>query len=558
LIDFLHRSFADTPRGQLARRLEVYAVAQLLFFTLLVAVSVVAFAASATIGAWCLLPASVGTLLGIWLLTRTNREAGVVAAFAAATVVGAGAVSMMVPDGSWDGLVYHQEAVLRLAAGWNPLYEDASAYGAGNEIYINHYPKASWIAGAVVLLASGSVEAGKLFNLTLVLAAMAVVMAAALRLTGLRVIVAAVVALVAGLNPVALAQGATFYVDGGVASLLTIVVAGLIAHVSTLERRFLVLALLAAGLAINLKFTALAYVVVLLGCGVIAAWWRHGMRTGWGMARWAAVAGAVGVLVLGYSPYVRNVVEQGHLFYPVMGAPQYTDTTSMRPVNMNDHGRVGRFLVSSFSRSETVRPPSATRLKFPLSMGAQERRGVYGADLESGGFGPLFGGMLLLAATGLAALVWRRDSRRAGSLVLMACICVMGSVFVHGETWWARYVPQAWLVPMLIAIVALMSPAMTLRRWTGYAIVALATVNLLVIGANVAWRQLLYTLDTQLTLLRMSAAPGPVTVYLGPFRPLRQRLREAGVHFILVDAALPESSVRQVFPAPGNGAYWQE
>jgi hypothetical protein len=56
----------------------------------------------------------------------------------------------------------------------------------------------------------------------------------------------------------------------------------------------------------------------------------------------------------------------------------------------------------------------------------------------------------------------------------------------------------------------------------------------------------------------MSAAPGPVTVYLGPFQPLRQRLREAGVHFRLVEAAPPPSAAWHLFPAPGNAVYWQE
>ena len=61
------------------------------------------------------------------------------------------------------------------------------------------------------------------------------------------------------------------------------------------------------------------------------------------------------------------------------------------PANLSESDRFTRFFVSNFSRSELVRPPQSTRLKFPLSIERLELRGLYGADIESGGFGPLYG-----------------------------------------------------------------------------------------------------------------------------------------------------------------------
>ena len=55
----------------------------------------------------------------------------------------------------------------------------------------------------------------------------------------------------------------------------------------------------------------------------------------------------------------------------------------------------------------------------------------------------------------------------------------------------------------------------------------------------------------------MAAAARPVNVYLGSFRSLRQRLREADLDFRMVE--IPSGSeVRHTIPAPGNQAFWLE
>ena len=157
-------------------------------------------------------------------------------------------------DNSWDGLAYHQVGVLRLASGWNPLFEYA------NEIWVDHYPKASWIAGAAVFLDGGQIEAGKLFNFTLMLAAGAQVAATLFRLTRLRLPAIILISLLTALNPVAVYQSTTFYVDGALASLLTVMVAALILYAATPTWSALAASLFAACLLSNLKFTGLIYV----------------------------------------------------------------------------------------------------------------------------------------------------------------------------------------------------------------------------------------------------------------------------------------------------------
>jgi hypothetical protein len=547
----------DLPRVHLAAALEQLTAAHVLLPIAIISVALASFVVGRRLDGWVLPIAAAVSVGGLRAFCPSWRAVGLTAAVAASTCVAAGLVASAFPDNSWDGLAYHQEAVLRLAAGWNPLFEAAGGYGTGQELYLDHYPKVSWIAAAAVLLSTGHVEAGKLFNLTLMMAATGMVTSVLLRLTALRPSVAAGLGTITGLNPVFIYQSMTFYVDNILASTLTVLVTGLTLYVATQRWQALAVALLAGGLAINVKLTGLVYVGVLLAFAVPIVLWWHGIKAAWRMTAVAAATGVVGGVLLGYAPYVRNLLTHGDPFFPATPAHGLVTFELMVPANLSESNRFTRFLVSSFSRSELVRPPQSTRLKFPLSIERGELRGLYGADIESGGFGPLYGAMLLLAGLGGMSLWARRSTREAAGIVLIIGGCVLVSMFVHRETWWARFIPQAWLLPMLVMVPSLCSPKRSLQWWVGSGLVGLAMINLLIVGANVGWRQLKYARETQRSLREMSAAQ-PVIVYLGGFRSLRQRLSEAHVDFQMVETP-PESGLRHTIPSPGNQsdqAFW--
>lgn len=543
-------------RADVAAFLETVAATHVLLPAMILVVAVTGFAVRHRLDASVLPLAGLATLVVLRRFTDSWRATAIVALVAATLHVVAGFVAVALPDGSWDGLAYQQEAVLRLVAGWNPLFDSADGWNSG--IYLNHYPKGSWYAAGAVLASTGHVEAGKLFNVTLMVSAWALVSAALLRLTSLGVSVAALVAALVALNPVVISQNMTFYVDGMLGSLFSVLVASLALFVATAQRRYVAVALLATCLMINVKFTGVVYAAAVLGLAVPIVWRWHGLVAARRFAGSAALTGIVGMFVLGSAPYVRNIREQGAPFYPASPPPAHRPDLlrTQRPANFTDADRFTRFLMSNFSRSEHVRAPDITRLKFPLSVEASELRGIYGPDMESGGFGPLYGALFLLAAAASVVLISNPASRTSGSLVLLAVSCVLVSVFVHGETWWARFVPQAWLVPMLVAIGSLTLPRRSPAAWLGYALLVLAAANVLLIGANVGWRELTYARMTNDSLQQMSAADRPVSVYLFPFLSLRQRLHERGVDFTIVETPPEPGSPRQAIPSPGNVAFW--
>ena len=542
----------EPARSWMADNLELLATAHVLFPVAIAGMATIAFAASIQLGAWVLLVALLATAVAVILVGGNRRESWAILAIVLTLHCVAGVMAAAVPDGSWDGLTYQQEGVLRIAEGWNPLFEQAVRYGIADPAFNDHYPKLSWIAGAAVLLATGAIEAGKLFNLTLLIAAGAQVMVTLLRFTSVSLATTLVIAGLAALSPIAISQMWTFYVDGALGSALTIMVAGLAGYVAGGRRLSLVLALLASCIAVNLKFTGLAYAVVLVGLAVpVTLFWRGG-RAAVQLASAAAIAATVAVLLLGYAPYVRNLMAYGDPFH---GAPR-ADVAGVRPANLNEMNRFARFAMSVMSPSSPTRSPESIHLKFPLSVQRSEARALYSADLEVGGFGPLFGAVLVLAGVAMLALVITRSTRMAGATACVIIGALLASMFVHGETWWARYVPQAWLLPLIVASAALAVPAEGTTRLLAYAMIGLLLLNVFIVAANVAWDELRYVRANRATLLAMSAVHQPVPVYFSVFPSLRQRLREAGVPFRIINRPFDASARRHDLPAPGHQAFW--
>jgi hypothetical protein len=541
----------DSWRNHLADYLQAVALANVAFVLMITVFATFGFLVGLRLSTALLPLAAVATFATIRVFTPSWRVASAATAVAAIAHIVAYFLAAFFFDRSWDGLAYHEEAVLQLASGWNPLFHDT------HQIWIDHYPKGSWIAGAAIFLNGGQLEAGKLFNFTLMLAAGAQLAAALLRLTTLRPVTVILIVILGVLNPVAICQTTSFCVDGATASLFTVTAAGLIIYVASPRWSNLALPLFAACLLINLKFTGLIYAVILLLSAVLVVWLHHGFRTAAKLACAAAIVGAIGVLALGYSPYVRNLREKGHPFYPLMGQGKVDILTAIRPINIAGKDRFTRFAIANFSRSESVRPPRATTLKFPLRLEPIESSAWGSGNTEAGGFGPFFGALLLMAGVGLCLLLGNRTTR---GRVLPMCLIVgslLLTIFVHADGWWARYAPQAWLIPLLVIIYLLMAPQPG-YVWFGWAMLSLTIANVLIVGLYFSRNEWGYSREVRNSLHEISSAPQPVTVYLGRFQSLRERLREGHVDFKLIETR-PDTTAttgwRQL-PSPDGDALW--
>ena len=215
-----------------------------------------------------------------------QRTIGTVSA-AVAIILLLCAMSGAVYDTTWDGAAYHKQAVGLLHAGWNPLYQSSTyyesiahtmPYAAENPLkWAEVYPKASWYFASVVYCIFRNIEAGKAYTLIFML------------ITGgffydycrakkIRTAVCSVIAILAALNPISVAQCQSYYLDGLACSvamcLLLLMIRSFDETVALPAKEYNVsiVALLVVGC--NLKFSILLLCVVycfvyVAACGVL-------------------------------------------------------------------------------------------------------------------------------------------------------------------------------------------------------------------------------------------------------------------------------------------------
>ncbi len=482
------------------------------------------------------------SLVAAWWFARRSglatRHAIGAAAATAAVIAGGLALAAIFVDLTWDGQWYHQTAVYEMAAGWNPLRDPMHAFGRHTwNLWVLHYAKGPWYVALALYAATGSIEVAKAASAITPAIAFLVVLAAALEL-GLQRRWAILVALLTSLNPVTTCGIVTHQVDGILVSLMACTVA---AGVCVLRRPGWLPALVAfvsAILCMNTKFTGLVYLCFFFLAGGLYCLWRRRDL----ILRYAGLVVAalvVGTVVLGFNPYVTNTVHRGNPFYPVQGSATHPSLAGRgrdpielyeTPRNMMGRSRILRLAYGVFGKPGT--PPYVTRdaeFMWPFAATWRDFGLYYFHDVRIGGFGPLFSGALLLALA-LAAVGCARRVL-PGSLVLILGGAIVASLLVSTHTWWARYGPHLWWLPIVPVAAALRAGGALWLRRAAAAIALLLLADALLIGAvhlRWEWRST-QALRAQLSDLRQA---GPMTVNLAYFDvPVARRFLSAGIAF---------------------------
>ena len=434
-------------------------------------------------------------------------------------------ISLLLYDLSPDGQAYHQEGVYQLAHGWNPFL-DPYLKPLSNHIELNHFPKGPWILAATMYRLTGHIEAGKFTNLILVCAAFLLALAVLSRFRDKPNFWPLTMAALVAANPVALCQLSTFYVDGQMASLLACLVAlCFLARADGNSWVYLVL-FESAVLAIEVKFTGPVYVAMLFaGFIALLVWKKRPSRKPLAVA---LLALGLGTFAFGMHPYTFNTVNYGHPFYPFFGRSGATDmgVSEQAPLDFQNSNRVRNLVISIFSRSRVLPDPSSPKL--PWQIDWDECADFAYPDVRTGGFGPLFAAALVASLTllGLGLIERRRACRTCAGIIGI----LIGSVLPVSACWWARYVPQLWLIP-LVAMIPLGGIVQSTRfrrlSWLPLLLLLANTMGIGLVNLHANRTQTRH-LQEEMNALRTDA---PFRVNFGEFRSQRFRLREAGIPF---------------------------
>lgn len=385
-------------------------------------------------------------------------------------------ISMGVYDFSQDGQVYHQPGVMALAKGWNPFHEPfLEKYNrfykralAGNEIFVNHYPKASWIAAAAIYKLTGSLEGGKLFNFLYLAAVFLITWHFLFRFQRIPGASKVIISALAALNPVVLYQLFSFYNDGQLASLTTITTILAFHYVMFREKNVVAFLFITLLTLINIKFTGLVYGAVIVVMAWLAVFIIDKNLQGH-FIRAISAALVIAVVIIGYQPYISNVIHKGNPFYPSIrkaagkNASYQNVIVRQAPEAFIKKERFSKLFYSLFSKSDH-RMHRMPQLKIPFSIHDVEMRTFNEMDARYGGFGPLFGSVLLLVAAA-AVFVLLKAKRLVLLFIFIPVGMILISTLINPEAWWARLAPQLWLLPIAFIVGFHYSPG---KKLAGY------------------------------------------------------------------------------------------
>lgn len=451
-------------------------------------------------------------------------------------------ISSRIYDISWDGQTYHAEAIVQLANGWNP-FREASPPGLVRHkypwffpIYLSFFPKGPWICAAALYKFSGSFESGKAFHLVLILACLLFSFAALSTLRSIQGPWRLMLSLLIAFNPVSIYQMFTYYVDGQLSSLLAITVVLLILVYRRPDPVLMIVLTLAVILMINVKLTGALYVSVLVG-----GYWLFYLvvkRTHRGELTACLTAGGfLGGGFVGFSPYVTQFINKfirtGNPFHPYAGWTSMVGFDSPE-IFGNKMDRVRMLANSLFSKSEVL--PIPFKLKLPFIFSFSELQAFDFPDVRIGGFGPLFSGAIVLSVAILVVLFWKYHRRllcAAHLLVLLSLICI--SALFFSESWWARYAPQLWMVPMFMAIFGLLIIRRRFMRGLAMALLLLLFANNLLIYLRYASYTLKNSLMAAGQLATLKKQEEPLPTKFGIFSAIRYRFEREGIRYVEVD-----------------------
>lgn len=334
---------------------------------------------------------------------------------------------------TYDGAYYHGDAIVNMLNGWNPFLEADMHKVTGVTVWADYYPKATWIFGANLIKLFNNLSAGMIINL-LVSAALAVYGGIFTYEWKHKKILSIIVAIVLFLNPIAIEQTHTYYVDAVLGN-LTIILLMLCAKVM---RKYSVwnnlLIVCVSVFMINIKFTGFGFAGIIN----LVTWLYLLFNNRKSFIKYTisgVIMVVIAVVVIGFSPYFINIMKSRHIFYPIVGENAEDVITYLIPEEIID---------KNFYHKFTYSLTSGEGLIANLKDFSADKYLLY--DEKIGAMGKHFLKLLILSSIGFIIYIINSFKTKKIDIVFWLSILslVLSIVANYDNIWWFRYIPQIW------------------------------------------------------------------------------------------------------------------
>lgn len=519
------------------------------FLSLLLAT--VAFMSGGVISAWMFPAAIVLSLaIGYCLLNKNGNpySATRYCVVIVASMLFALLSSALIYDHSYDGNTYHQEAIFLMEQGWNPFHNPTMP----TSLWEKHYAKSLEIVASTIAVVFNRIEYGKAVNILLILASLFITTSFLRRefphKRGAKI---ALLASLLALCPIVIRQAYTYYNDYPMYTFMLLTVIALTElYRNSKQREAWIILIVATLFAAVTKFTIGFYVYLTLAIGIIWIFVVGKHPLSYRLAIVSVLLIIAGYGILGYHPYVTNTIGWGNPFYPLIGSS--VDIMSNNTPELYASGNRFSNLIRSLFYNGT-----GTAIWVPFV--TDSLRDYYiSYDSHIAGFSPLFV-YALLAAILLWAIAVHQEQKndmtnrpRTTTYGIMALLLIL-CCFIFEQSWWMRYVPFLWAVPVILLLYT--EYCNTLTHWhrglrnTCYAL--LLFIQLLCCGAALVGG-ISFTL--RLGAIYHAVTPqSKVELYnIMGSESFNYKLQERGIEFEVLESNHPSDSTMVCIPFPNK------
>lgn len=354
--------------------------------------------------------------------------------------------SAILYDNSYDGSTYHQGAIVGMLHGWNPFYNPAQT-GAIWEI---HYAKSLEIVASTISICTHRIETGKAVNMLLILSSIFITYHFIRHeLPRKNVGKIWLLTLLLTLCPVVVRQAYIYYNDFALYTFMLLAVLSLIQikreSNNTLAWCILTMSILFATVT---KFTIAFYLFLILAIAIIWIFFTTKRRLSYQLTILAIILFIIGFGILGYHPYVTNTLGWGNPFYPLIGSNVDIMTSNTPP--LYEHGnRVSNWIRSLFYNAQ------GTAIWCPFVSDSLHDYYI-SYDARIAGLGSLFVYAMILSVSIFAWVVYNNKNcetktPQRNTIAIIGTLLI-GGCFIFEQSWWMRYVPFLWAVPIIFML----------------------------------------------------------------------------------------------------------
>lgn len=371
-------------------------------------------------------------------------------------------LSIYLFDVSWDGMSYHQETIVRLKNGWNPVYEKTDYIHAD---WIEPYQKGIEIMQSVIYSVTNKIESAKLLNFTLFFASFLIVFEA-LKVVSNSTFLRLFWTVLTVLSPIVLVQIFTLYIDFAYYLLTVSLISCVVLILNSGEKkkyflRFIPICVLLC----SIKFSTIPTFIIISGSLLIYLLTKS-QKKHLKLFGFSYILIFFFLIITTFNPFITNLKSGKHIFHPLMGKERIDIMKGNMPSYMwgkNKFIKFGYSLFSETDNSYSTKDPESGKFKpkIPLTLRDGEFEKMIRPDVRLSGFGPMYSGIFIFTIAVLVMIPLlnyykkftfnEKEISNIKSIYLIIFILLI-TILINPEFWWARYTPQLWLISVLTLI----------------------------------------------------------------------------------------------------------